>query len=140
MFRRLQRLRDESRATDVEGGTSPAVGDPDVVSRLTANRAETFQQSRDMSITCEFLPGMLRPLRSDGPWIRWNHLELPESDDDDELLLQPDDEFEWGASIEDVATTCPSAAESMDGSNSQSSRASSMLSDGSKEVRPRAMD
>eukprot|EP00930_Biecheleria_cincta_P053987 TRINITY_DN3984_c0_g1_i1.p1 TRINITY_DN3984_c0_g1~~TRINITY_DN3984_c0_g1_i1.p1 ORF type:complete len:204 (-),score=38.14 TRINITY_DN3984_c0_g1_i1:148-759(-) len=95
----------------------PPVGDPHEVIQPAANGAEAFQNidivdiplatPPGRSITCEFLPGMFRPLRTDGPWIVWNYTELPhEQDLDDELLLPLDDEFDWG----DVATTCSSLA------------------------------
>eukprot|EP00930_Biecheleria_cincta_P010798 TRINITY_DN11311_c0_g2_i1.p1 TRINITY_DN11311_c0_g2~~TRINITY_DN11311_c0_g2_i1.p1 ORF type:complete len:232 (-),score=44.17 TRINITY_DN11311_c0_g2_i1:291-986(-) len=97
-------------------------GDADPVHTPTTNESDALQvhdqsvlppDGVEQQVTCEFLPGMYRPLWSNGPWVTWNCPEDlamgSESDDDDSLYLL--DELEWDElDIEDAMTTCSSEA------------------------------
>lgn len=81
----------------------------------------------------EFQSRLYRIPGEDGPWIAGNHGTstssfeeiLPSMDDD--LLAPPDAGWDQGM-IEDVATACPSLLTVPDGSDSQSSEVSSLVS------------
>eukprot|EP00930_Biecheleria_cincta_P016460 TRINITY_DN1337_c0_g1_i4.p1 TRINITY_DN1337_c0_g1~~TRINITY_DN1337_c0_g1_i4.p1 ORF type:complete len:205 (+),score=44.85 TRINITY_DN1337_c0_g1_i4:78-692(+) len=148
MFRRVQRLRDERIASEALhssfDGVFPASGNRELVhlgfaeQQPAANDRELARPAaynhalvrpdpadRQRSITCEFLPGMYRPIRSDGRWTIWNPDLLPENvlpeqdlggepleeeGDDDELLLTLEsDDQEDIFGTQDVATTYASA-------------------------------
>eukprot|EP00930_Biecheleria_cincta_P016462 TRINITY_DN1337_c0_g1_i6.p1 TRINITY_DN1337_c0_g1~~TRINITY_DN1337_c0_g1_i6.p1 ORF type:complete len:184 (+),score=42.43 TRINITY_DN1337_c0_g1_i6:78-629(+) len=167
MFRRVQRLRDERIASEALhssfDGVFPASGNRELVhlgfaeQQPAANDRELARPAaynhalvrpdpadRQRSMTCEFLPGMYRPLRSDGPWTVWNPDLLPENalleqeDDDDELLLPVEfDDWDDIFADEDLATSYGSpftdAARDFD---SISSKANSQMSAGSKSMQP----
>eukprot|EP00930_Biecheleria_cincta_P016459 TRINITY_DN1337_c0_g1_i3.p2 TRINITY_DN1337_c0_g1~~TRINITY_DN1337_c0_g1_i3.p2 ORF type:complete len:203 (+),score=44.88 TRINITY_DN1337_c0_g1_i3:75-683(+) len=180
MFRRVQRLRDERIASEALhssfDGVFPADGNRELVrSGLTdqqpaANDRELARPAaynhalvrpdpadRQRSMTCEFLPGMYRPLRSDGPWTVWNpdllpENALPEQDledeplmeegDDDELLLPVEfDDWDDIFAAEDVATSYGSpfsdAAWDFD---STSSKADSQIRAGSEGMQPEQLN
>eukprot|EP00930_Biecheleria_cincta_P067034 TRINITY_DN533_c0_g1_i2.p1 TRINITY_DN533_c0_g1~~TRINITY_DN533_c0_g1_i2.p1 ORF type:complete len:217 (+),score=40.35 TRINITY_DN533_c0_g1_i2:127-777(+) len=140
----------QSLDSDPESESSlESVGADDTARRQTADEAEaarnldfgTLAEQRSLTITCEFRPGVFRPLRAGGPWIPWNcpgsdseSHELSQILDDEELqqdvddeLLLPLDGLEWEELDFEAPTTLPSPSVT-DMLGSQSSKASSAWS------------